>query len=336
MESGQLKALWRAPGIGDRNYIHRGMSLGFPDADGGGICGNRVCMAPRSRTAVFTCETRVYAVDIDSCASRILYDGGKEWIFGAPCVSPDEKWVAICLSSAHPELLAGRPATRHYRDFPDHRLRVVRFPLSGPGDAEVLYEHQPAQSAHCAFCPTDDDLLYFDLDLPPSYWGGGDGSTPRIWLCDVPTHAVRPLKDTYPGPFQTHQAWLWDGSAMAYHGRASAGGVYIGITAKDGVTLWEQVFPEAQFYGHLTPDARRSALILDGDFSTDLLQWLHFDLENPDAPGTLEPICRHGTEWGSVPGQYSHPHPLTDPSGRWISFTAARGGRTDVHVVEIE
>ena len=208
------------------------------------------------------------------------------------------------------------------------------MPLDGSGAAEpeVLFERDRAQSAHCAWCPAGGDLLYFDLDLPPCYWGGGDGRTPRIWLLDAATGEARPLKESFPGPFQTHTAWLWDGSALAYHGSLPGGGVYVGVTAVDGETVWERLFPDAAFYGHLTPDAVRRALVLDGDFSEDRLQWLHY--EGTDG-FRLEPICLHSTEWRSLPGQYSHPHPITDPTGRWISFTSASGGRSDVNVVDI-
>lgn len=136
--TGELKALWRSAGVGDRSYVHRGMALDFADVDGRGICGNRVCMAPRSRLVVFTCERTIYAVEIETCQARVLLeDCGAEWIFGAPCVSPDEKHVAIALSSAHPELLAGKPATHRYVDFPDHKLRLTRVPTDGSGRAEA-------------------------------------------------------------------------------------------------------------------------------------------------------------------------------------------------------
>ena len=331
---GELMALWRAPGIGDRNYIHRGMGLTGPEVDGRGICGNRVCLAPRAGLAVFTCERRLLAVDIVTGEERVLLaDVGEGWIFGAPCVSPDEDCVAIALSSSHPELRAGRPRTRDYLDFPDHRLRLIRVPLAG-GAPEVLYERAPAQSAHCAFSPADGNRLYFDLDLPPRYWCGGDGKTPRIWLMDVAARRARPLKTNFPGPFQTHQAWLWDGSGIAYHGALPEGGEYIGIAAPSGRTLWERRYPAAACYGHLTPDPGRPALILDGIFSRDRLQWLTYG-EVASAPPRLEPICLHGTEWESLPGQYSHPHPLADPTGAWVSFTVARDGRSDVCVVAL-
>ena len=198
VESGELCVVWQAKGIGDRNYIHRGMGLTGPDVDGRGISGNRLCIAPKSQYAVFTCERSLYAVDLHTFEARTLIeDIGREWIFGAPCVSPNEEYVAITVSSAH-------------------------------------------------------------LDLG------------------------------------------------------------------------EKKFPQARFYGHLTPDAKRPALILDGDFTKDKLQWLYYDRQEP----RLEEICRHNTEWGSLPGQYSHPHPLTEASGRWVSYTAAKNGRSDVYVVE--
>ncbi|MFC1451819.1 hypothetical protein ACFLSJ_00570 [Verrucomicrobiota bacterium] len=339
VESGDLTALWRSRGIGDRNYIHRGMSLDFSDVDARGICGNRVCMAPQSQTVVFSVERKLLRVDIRTCQARVLLeDCGDEWIYGAPCISPDEQHVVITLSSSHPEMREGTwtlTPTRPYRDY-SHALRIIRIPLSLPGEAEILYEHPvPAQSAHCAFCPVDNDLLYFDLDLPPGYWGGSDGHTPRIWLLDIATGKVRPLREEYPGPFQTHQAWLWDGSALCYHGHASTGGEYCGIAATDGRVVWEEVFPGAFAYGHNTPDARRKALIIDGMFSTDTLHWLYWQGSTGEEP-VLEPICVHGTEWKSLPGQYSHPHPLTDASGNWISFSSARGGRSDVYVVSVE
>ncbi len=34
-------------------------------------------------------------------------------------------------------------------------------------------------------------------------------------------------------------------------------------------------------------------------------------------------------------GQFPHPHPLCDPSGRYISFNAAHRSRSDVYVVSV-
>ena len=338
-ETGDLKLLWKTEGLGDRNYIHRCMSLTFDDVDGRGICGNRVCVAPMSGIAVFCVEKRIVAVDIDTCETTVLLENcGDEWIFGAPCISPDEKHAAITLSSSHPEMRNGNwtlTPEKHYREYLN-KLRLIRVPLNGSGNIEIMYEHPvPAQSAHCAYCPSNKNLLYFDLDLPPRYWGGSDKRTPRIWMLDIDAGTISALKKEYPGSFQTHSAWLWDGSAICYHGGSKRGGEYFGVTKINGEVLWEEIFPHVQAYGHNTPDARKQALIIDGMFSTDRLQWLYWGKHTGGVP-RLEPICIHGTEWGGLPGQYSHPHPLTDASGNWISFTSARGGRSDVYVVNVE
>ena len=67
-------------------------------------------------------------------------------------------------------------------------------------------------------------------------------------------------------------------------------------------------------------------IMLDGNVTTDKLVWLYYDQEEP----RLETIATHGTEWGSVPAQYSHPHPQADPTGKWIVYNVAQGGRTDL------
>jgi hypothetical protein len=72
-------------------------------------------------------------------------------------------------------------------------------------------------------------------------------------------------------------------------------------------------------------------VILDGNLSNDLLLWVYYDQPQP----RVEVICRHGTDWGAMPGQYPHPHPICDPTGRWIAYNAAARGRSDVFVVSV-
>ena len=103
------------------------------------------------------------------------------------------------------------------------------------------------------------------------------------------------------------------------------------VATPEGETLREFVMPKATHYGHLTADPQRPAWILDGNLFPDLLTWTYYDAETP----RIEVIARHDTEWRTMPWQFTHPHPLADPTGRWISFNAARGGRSDVFVVRV-
>ena len=64
--------------------------------------------------------------------------------------------------------------------------------------------------------------------------------------------------------------------------------------------------------------------------------WLYYDAEQP----RIEIIARHGTDISTMPGQYGHAHPQSDPTGRFVSFNAAprawaERGKSDVYVVDI-
>ena len=131
--------------------------------------------------------------------------------------------------------------------------------------------------------------------------------------------------------FQVHCAWTWDGTGVLYHGRSAESGYFIGVTSPQGETIREYLFRDAGAYGHVSAMAGRPAIILDGNLSTDQLLWLYYDQEQP----RVESIARHGTDWGALPWQYSHPHPLSDPTGRWITYNAAARGRSDIFIVEV-
>lgn len=334
VETGSLTAIARVEGVGSRDYMHRFnlAELG----NGNGVCGNRVTLAPRTGWVVYVAGRSLLAVHLHSFESRVLIeDIGPEWIFGAPAISPDGTRVAIAVSSAHPRIVAGQRVDRDYASYPDHRLQLLVLLLAG-GPPRVIFERQPAQCAHCSYSPADPHLLYFDLDVPPQYWNGNDaGQTPRIWLIDDRGGRARALRASYPGVFTVHAAWTWDGSAIAYHGyRGAAGyssGIFIGVTRIDGTVVRDYEFPSLHHYGHVGADPRGNALILDGDLLPGCISRLYYDSEIP----RLEVLCRHDTEWESLPGQYSHPHPQYDASGRRICFNAAHGGRSDVYVVSV-
>lgn len=334
VESGKLTALYEARGIGSRDYIHP--FNGHEFGDGRGVSGNRLALAPRTGWAVFALERSLLAVHIGGLQVRtLIQDIGPEWIFGAPSISADESSVVVALSSAHPQIVRGEIVDRDYISYPDHRMRLVVVPLAG-GAARTIYERQPCQCSHSSYNPVHQSLIYFDVNVPPLYWNGNDGGkTPRLWLVDERDAKARPFRGSFAGVFVTHAAWTWDGEAIAYHGFLGPGGfgsgIFIGLARRDGTVIRDYVFPDTHGYGHLNPDPRRQALILDGDVLDGVLSWLYYDAEQP----RVEVICRHDTAWESLPGQYSHPHPQSDPTGRWISFNAARNGRSDVYVVEV-
>ena len=301
--------------------------------DGRGVTG-AMCIAPRSLWAVFMDGRALRAVHLESLAERVLIpDIGPQWIPGIPSIDPTEQNVILPIKSAHPEMMAGTRPTRPYMEhFADGSmaLRFLQVPLAG-GEVSIAYQEEGIGCAHAPHCPTDPDLLLIDRDFPPRFWGGSDGVTNRIWTLRLSTGELTELPSQDPGTFQVHSAWTWDGENVVYHGKSPKGGHYIGVVDRSGKTVREYWFEQAPHYGHVSAAAGRPAIMLDGNLSTDLILWLYYDSEQP----CIEVIARHGTDWAALGYQYPHPHPLSDPTGKWVSFNAAHRGRSDVFIVQV-
>ncbi|MCC6453368.1 MAG: hypothetical protein IT328_00345 [Caldilineaceae bacterium] len=322
-------------GVGGYAPLHKqaGSSWAAGVGNGMGVNG-AMCIAPRSRWAVFTVARTLRAVHIETLEERTLIeDIGQEWVSGIPSIDLNEAYVTVPLVCAHPEVQQHKRASKPYMEHftnGEMNLRVLQVPLAG-GEVTTIYSEDGAGSAHMTHSPLDPDLLLIDRDFPPRFWGGSDGSTNRIWTLRPSTGALTELPSQDDACFQVHSVWSWDGEYVLYHGRSAQGGYYIGAIRPDGESYREYGFYGAPHYGHVSAMAGRPAIILDGNMSPDMLLWLYYDREQP----RVEVIARHGTDWGALPGQYSHPHPHSDPTGRWISFNAAQRGRSDVFVVKI-
>jgi hypothetical protein len=275
----------------------------------------------------------LHAVHLDTLEQRLLVSD-IEGEMGYPSVSCDEQYVILPLAPYHPDAASGQRVSRSYFDHfstgQGMYLRLLQVPLMG-GPARIIYEEAGCRSFHSPHSPTDPDLLLLDRDFPPYYWGGSDGKTNRIWTLRLSTGALTRLPARDANCFQVHCAWTFDGDYVVYHGPSARGGSFVGVCDKHGNPVREYGFHQAKHYGHVAAMAGRPAIILDGDISPDLLTWVYYDAENP----RIEVIAYHGTAWGTTPGQSSHPHPLCSPDGRWISWTAANRGRTDVFVVRV-
>ncbi|HSH78708.1 MAG TPA: hypothetical protein VLA19_09275, partial [Herpetosiphonaceae bacterium] len=129
-----------------------------------------------------------------------------------------------------------------------------------------------------------------------------------------------------------HTNWNVRGDRVIYHGPSSRGGQYIGAIDRNGEVLWERWFP-APYYGHVSTHTRAEAIVTDGLLTPDLVTAIYY--EDRDATGTprIEVLARHATQWGSPPGQYSHPHCHMSPDGRWLSYNRSENGRCDVYLV---
>lgn len=295
----------------------------------------RMCLAPVNRWLVYTGERSLHAVHLDTLEQRTLIADAGPWELGYPSISADEQRVLLPLAPLHPEIAAATRVTRSYREhFADGQgmcLRLACVPLAG-GEAQDLWREEGCRSFHAEFSPTDNDLLLLDRDFPPRYWGGSDGVTTRIWTLAIESGELTELPARNRDCHHVHAVWSFDGERVLYHGRNRPGpGWTLGVCSAAGETLREYVMPGARHYGHVSAMQGRDALLLDGNLSDNLLTWLYHDGDLP----RVEVIAEHNTQWGSLPGQTTHPHPLCSPDGRWISFNTTQNGRSDVAVLRV-
>jgi len=334
IRSGQITQLIDSiEGVGNWSTVQANEKSQY--ADGRGISGPLMCLAPRSRWLLYHAGRSVRAVHLDSLDERVLVeDIGPEWMAGVLSVDPDERHALYPIKPAHPDVAAGREMSTGYMEhFADGGMltRLVQVPLAG-GTAEEVHEDIGAGCSHCPHCPTDGDLVLIDRDFAPKFWAGSDNcQTTRCWILRLSTGELTELRPRNAKRFQVHSAWTWDGQAVVYHGPARDGGHYIGVAGRDGQVIQEWAFPEARHYGHVSAAAGREGVILDGNLSPDLLLWLDYASARP----RVEVIARHGTHWRGTPGQLPHPHPHADRTGRSICWNACADGRTDVFVVEV-
>ena len=334
LPSGELTQLTDpVDGVGSPWGVHKiGPSEYF---DGRGISGILACIAPTSRVAVFGVGQSIRRVHLDTLEETTLLDDfGADWIDGAMSIDPSETHALLPLMPAHPEVRAGKSPTKSYVDsFADGGMvtRYVEIPLDG-GESRIAFEDEGMGCAHCPHCPTDDDLVLIDRDRAPMFWCGGDhGASSRCWTLRLSTGELTELQPRNEQRFHVHAAWTWDGEHVVYHAFMREGGYYIGITHKSGQVLREYELPDAGAYGHVSAAPDRPAIALDGNVSEDKLTWLYYDRDEP----RFETIATHGTEWSAMPGQYSHPHPQADPTGRWIAYHVAKDKRTDIYAVTV-
>lgn len=317
-------------GVGSHGMYLKMAGLEYGNALGTDM---HMAIAPRSGWVAYMGGLDLRAVNLYTLQERVLIPGvGPAHTWGVPSIDPSETSVIVAIGPTHPELFAGRRATRPYAahyEAGGWDMQILQVPLEG-GPVEVIYEEQGAVSNHTCHSPVDGDLLLIDRD-PLYHRYTPEGVSNRIWTLRLSTGALTELAPQDERRLQVHSVWRWDGEAVYYHGPSAGGGWYIGVVSREGETIREYAFRAAGSYGHVSAMAGREAIILDGNLSTDLLQWLYYDGDTP----RVEVIARHGTDWQTMFGQYPHPHPLSDPTGRYVSFNAAHKGRSDVFVVEV-
>jgi hypothetical protein len=339
VETGDITCLIEPiAGVGPRNELEE-INRSYL-GNGKGV--SNVRLDPTGNIVVYTVECSLRSVDINTLEEKILIeDIGYENNFVGACSTIDKQGNLIYATcSAHPQLIKGEFITKSYHSLMCDNIKVkyYRMPITG-GKPELIYEPKDGlATSHPQICPNDDDLLLINRER------GHEGPQPdftRTWTYRISTGELNPINSNDKRKFHIHTTWAWDGESILYHGPSHNGGWYVGISSKTGEIIKEFCFKDSDYYGHVGADPNRKAIVLDGNLTNDLIVWLYYDGDMP----RVEIIAKHDTDYLTMPGQYGHPHPAFDPTGRWMAFNAskrtavlkddARRARSDIYIVEI-
>jgi len=302
-----------------------------------GIMGT-TALAPKAGLLTYRTFEELRTVDIFTLEERVIVHNMAPYSTSSvPAIDPDERWVVVDAVPWHPAQLAG--VYQPKRD--THQLlcepgrssyKLLRVPLDGSAPVEVLYEEQGCVALHVQWNPVHPEWLIYDRKFltPLDEQGFRYHKVKHLWSFHLPTRQLTDLGSPTGADTQVHSCWTWDGSAAIYH-CPTPNGYVIGLVSPSGECLWEHQSSEWKYYGHVGAMAGRPAILLDGNLTQDMLLWMYYDTPEP----RVEIVCRHGTQWNGAPGQHSHPHPVSDPTGRYVAYNVGDRGRSDVWLVEV-
>lgn len=197
---------------------------------------------------------------------------------------------------------------------------------------EIANEVIPkAWVTHVQFSPTNNNLILYNHE-----WASQSGIR-RMWLWDGKRHLQ--LRNEQDGrnlnDWVCHEVWSRNGGEIIYHGKNIEGRHFIGkITPHTGEII-ELPLPRGwNQYGHYNL-IEPNTLITDGHFRalhpklTLNCPWLcRVDVDWLRREMLWTPLAAHLSSWAS---QDAHPHPILDPTSKYIYFTSDKNGKLAIY-----
>ena len=177
--------------------------------------------------------------------------------------------------------------------------------------------------------PVDPDLILTDIDLPPRYqWFGDEEDVADLDYASEHGRTLA-LATASRQNSTVHSTWSHDGTYIYYHGR-SVGDLteptpHYGRLYADWWKLSGNANTRTFLWSYPAVQPLRGVLLLMAWFTPDCFA-IHLDQRDERGEPLMEPLCRHETAWGEMPGQISHPHPHLSPCGRYLAYNRAHDG----------
>jgi hypothetical protein len=288
-----------------RAYCH-------PQGGAAGLTKASACLDPVGGVAYAVIDNQVWRLPLAVGRPEVLADLPSGTSCGFCHVAPDGG--RLCLTLVDAETLAAETATQ--RDQMAAAALVV-----AAGRSRTLIEEVdtgsgrrrtrcavPFWATHVQYDPAGHDRIIFNSEGP---WSLQD-RIPRIWVqagYDQPA----PLYAQDPREQVGHENILPDGSAIVYHGVAQDDH-FICVRDWSGRLLSRLPMPDRPEAHHATPMPGQ------GGFLADCHDGMIHIITTAGGRPVFKPVAGHGVEdWTA---QDDHPHPIANPDGLGVVFTA--------------
>ncbi len=277
-----------------------------------------LCVDHSGREVYFSAGNTIWAVEIESGASRLVADfgclsGGRP-IGLCPCLTGDDSLVLIDYIRS------------------DGAVALAMADAKGSKPEEVFVFPGVERVSHPNFCPGSNDFLTIvvlpdhqdEKDLPPAYRA-------RSWKLNLRTRIAEPFLIVPPGFRATHEYWAPDGSKLYFHLKSVPDWIPASIASipRDGGGMKIHFTSETIMLGHSSVNSSQTKIVSDSQ-APDRNELILIDL----ATGGHEVLC-----WPNASvkkEQTSHVHPAFSPSGKMIVYTSDATGWAQVYLIPLD
>ncbi|MFP4105754.1 MAG: oligogalacturonate lyase family protein [Phycisphaerae bacterium] len=272
----------------------------------------------------FMNAAELIALDLRSCQQRVLYRRPDEYMRGALSCTADGAMVCLGISEdlsdrIRMDLGHGYVGFAEYSDARPHS-QIVGIPVDG-GPCRILHE-EDFWLTHINTSPALPNTLTFCHEGP---WKDIDQ---RMWVLDIASGDVHPLRPQKPNEAIGHEYWFADGERIGYHGTVD-GVARFGYIRPDNSDHHEWDFPHGSFHFHSMDET----LIVGDGLKPDPRMFL-WKLEG-NAYGPTRVLLHHRC---SFHDQILHVHPRMfagSDGSRRIVFSADTTGYGNVYIADI-
>lgn len=277
---------------------------------------------PKRPEVYYTREEKLYALDLMTLESRLLYETPKGFTIHGGLVGADGRYTYVVLKEdlsdrIYANLSASYVGMREiFAAKPD--CRIVRIDTENSGGEELWQEN--CWIGHVNPSPTQPNLLTFCHEGP---WHMVDH---RIWVMD--TNTCKPMKlrpRKMEGEKVGHEYWYADGKRVGYQAHKPEMGSYFGVIDYDGQNEFE-----APCVPFPSPDHVHSndfnLIVSDSGKSIKLYRYNGTDFDEARV------LCMHD---GSFFYGSHHPHPRFTADGKQILFNSNVSGYCNLYLADV-